>query len=243
MPPRSETQLEFGGRSFDRPDVCVIVPAYNEGAALPGVLEELSKLPYRVIVVDDGSGDDTAAQAARFDVCLLEHVSNLGQGAALATGIEFASALPGTRYIVTFDADGQHTTADLPRLITALETEELDVVLGTRFRDGAVASGIPLMRRMTLRMGIAFTRLTTGLALTDTHNGIRAFTVSAARSLKITQNRMAHASEILSRISQLGLRYREIPVTVRYTSYSTAKGQGSIDALAILWDMATSRMR
>lgn len=243
VPTRSETQLEFDGRSFDRPDVCVVVPAFNEGAALAGVLEELSRHPYRVIVVDDGSGDNTAAQAARFDVCLLRHVWNLGQGAALATGIMYASALPETRYIVTFDADGQHTTADLPKLITALETEELDVVLGTRFRDGAVARGIPLVRRLTLRMGIAFTRLTTGLALTDTHNGIRAFTVDAARSLKITQNRMAHASEILSRISQLGLRYREIPVTVHYTSYSTAKGQGSIDAVAILWDIATSRMR
>lgn len=225
-----------------RPDVCVVVPAFNEGAALADVLEALAQLPYRVIVVDDGSCDDTAAQASSFDVCLLRHVWNLGQGAALATGIEYATALAETRYIVTFDADGQHTTADLPRLIAALEAEKLDVVLGTRFGDGAVAQGMPFARRLTLRLGIAFTRLTTGLALTDTHNGIRAFTVDAARSMTITQNRMAHASEILSRIAQLRLKYREIPVTIQYTTYSAAKGQGSMNAIAILWDIATSRM-
>jgi glycosyltransferase involved in cell wall biosynthesis len=219
------------------------VPAYNEGAALAGVLEELMPLPYRVIVVDDGSSDDTSAQAARFDVCLLTHVWNLGQGAALGTGISYALTLPETRYVLTFDADGQHSAADLPRLVGALEAEKLDVVLGTRFGDGAEAQGIPFARRLTLRLGIAFTRLTTGLALTDTHNGIRAFTVDAARSMTITQNRMAHASEVLSHIAQLRLTYREIPVTVQYTTYSATKGQGSMNAIAILWDIAISRMR
>lgn len=220
-----------------------MVAAYNEGAALAGVLEELIPLPYRVIVVDDGSGDDTAAQAARFDVCLLRHVWNLGQGAALATGISYALTLPETRYVVTFDADGQHTAVDVPRMVAALEMEELDVVLGTRFGDGAAAGGIPIVRRLTLYLGTVFTRLTTGLRLTDTHNGMRAFTAAAAGKITITQNRMAHASEILSRIAELGLKYRELPVTVQYTAYSAAKGQGSMNALTILWDIATSRMR
>lgn len=239
----SRTLLKRGAPGIARPDVCVVVPAFNEGAALAGVLEELVRLPFRIIVVDDGSSDDTAARAASFDVCLLRHACNLGQGAALATGIEYANALPETRYIATLDADGQHTTADLARLIAALETEKLDVVLGTRFGDGAEARGIPYAKRLTLRFGIMFTRLTTGLALTDTHNGMRAFTVEAARSMTITQNRMAHASELLSRIAQLGLTYREVPVTVHYTDYSAAKGQGSLSAVAILWDIATSRMR
>ena len=220
-----------------------MVPAFNEGPALAAVLADLVRLPYRVVVVDDGSADDTAAQAGRFDVCLLRHIWNLGQGAALATGISYALGLPATRYVVTFDADGQHSAADISQMITALETGGLDVVLGTRFgRDGS-ARGIPFVRRLTLRLGTAFTRLTTGLCLTDTHNGMRAFTAAAAGQMMITQNRMAHASEILSRIAELGLRYRELPVTISYDGYSAAKGQRSIDAVTILWDIATSRMR
>ncbi len=239
----SEPQLELDGRSFDRPDVCVIVPAYNEGVALANVLSELVRLPYRIVVVDDGSADDTAAQAARFDVCLLRHVWNLGQGAALATGFTYALAQRGTRFLVTFDADGQHTAADVARMIAPLETEELDVVLGTRFGDHAAVRGIPFARRLTLELGTAFTRFSTGLHLTDTHNGMRAFTAAAAGKIAITQNRMAHASEILSRIAELGLRYREVPITVNYTDYSIGKGQGSMDAVTILWDIVTSRLR
>lgn len=226
-----------------RPDVCVVVPAYNEGAALAGVLAELTRLPYRIIVVDDGSTDDTADQALGHDVCLLKHLWNLGQGAALQTGFSYALRLPETRFLATFDADGQHSVGDLARMIAALEVEPLDVVLGSRFADGAAAIGLPVSRRVMLWLAIAFTRLTTGLHLTDTHNGMRAFTAAAARKVTITQNRMAHASEILSRIAELQLRYREVPVTVRYTVYSSAKGQGGLNAVAILWDIATSRMR
>jgi glycosyltransferase involved in cell wall biosynthesis len=241
--PQSDASLESVRRVLARPDVCVVVPAFNEGTALAGVLAALACLPYRVIVVDDGSADDTSTQASRFDLCLLRHIWNLGQGAALATGIAYALRLPETRYVVTFDADGQHTAADVSRMIAALEAEELDVVLGTRFGVEASPRGIPFVRRLTLRLGTAFTRLTTGLHLTDTHNGMRAFTALAAGRITITQNRMAHASEILSRIAELGLKYREVPVTVRYTGYSTAKGQKSLDAVTILWDIATSRMR
>ena len=229
--------------SVARPDVFVVVPAYNEGAALGGVLAELTRLPYRIIVVDDGSTDDTGAQARRFGVCVLRHLWNLGQGAALQTGFSYALRQPETKVLVTFDADGQHSVDDVARLVDSLESDQLDVVLGSRFADGAAAIDLPVTRRITLQLAIAFTKLTTGLRLTDTHNGMRAFTAAAIQKLTITQNRMAHASEILSRVAQLGLRYREVPVTVRYTNYSAAKGQGGLNAVAILWDIAMSRIR
>ena len=232
-----------GAHPVGRPDVCVVVPAYNEGAALAGVLAELTRLPYRIVVVDDGSTDDTASQAFRFGVCLLRHLWNLGQGAALQTGFSYALRLPETRFLVTFDADGQHSVGDITRMVAALDEGQLEVVLGSRFVDGAAAIGLPVARRAMLRLAIAFTRLTTGLRLTDTHNGMRAFTTAAAAKISITQNRMAHASEILSRIAELGLQYKEVPVTVRYTAYSAAKGQASLNAIAILWDIVTSRMR
>ncbi|HEX5437067.1 MAG TPA: glycosyltransferase family 2 protein [Gemmatimonadaceae bacterium] len=226
-----------------RADVCVVIPAFNERLSLATVLEALAPLPYRVIVVDDGSTDDTAAVAHRFNVCVIRHAWNLGQGAALQTGIDYALRLPMTRYVVTFDADGQHRADDIPRVLAPLELGSHDVVLGSRFATGAAAIDVPPLRRLMLRAAVAFTRLTTRLRLTDTHNGVRAFTRAAASGLNITQNRMAHASQILSRVAELGLRYREVPVTVQYTPYSVAKGQTLLDALTIVWDIATARIR
>lgn len=226
-----------------RPDVCVIVPAYNEARVLSSVLEELSELPYRIVVVDDGSTDETVQVASCFDVVILRHICNLGQGAALQTGITYALGLHETTCVVTFDADGQHHVDDVTRLVEALGESDVDLVLGTRFAQGADTPGISASRRLALKAATAFTRLSTGLEVTDTHNGMRAMTAAAARRLTISQNRMAHASEILSKIAALGLRHREIPVTVRYTEYSSVKGQSNLQAVMILWDIATSKLR
>lgn len=226
-----------------RADVCVVVPAYNEAGVLSRVLEELSELPYRIIVIDDGSADETAEVASRFDVVLLRHIWNLGQGASLQTGINYALGLPETTCVVTFDADGQHHVDDVTRLVETLEGSDVDLVLGTRFAQGADTPGISTSRRVALKAATAFTRFSTGLSVTDTHNGMRAMTASAARRLTISQNRMAHASEILANIASLGLRHREIPVTVRYTEYSAIKGQSNLQAVMILWDIATSKLR
>jgi hypothetical protein len=94
-----------------------------------------------------------------------------------------------------------------------------------------------------LRGALILTRLTSGLRLTDTHNGLRAFKLPAARQLQLTYNRMAHASEILARISERKLRYCEVPVTIRYTHYSLTKGQSILESVNVLWDMLSARMR
>jgi hypothetical protein len=94
-----------------------------------------------------------------------------------------------------------------------------------------------------LRLAVLLARATTGLPLTDTHNGLRAFTAAAARQISLSQNRMAHASEILSQIASRTLRFREVPATVRYTAYSRAKGQSLSNGLNILWDILMARIR
>ncbi len=224
-------------------DTWVVVPAYNEEKAIGPVLAQLVGYPYGTVVVDDGSADDTAKKAMAFPVVVLRHVFNLGQGAALQTGMEYALRFPETRYVVTFDSDGQHSADDIERLLGPLRAGTHDVVLGSRFlRDGG-ATDIKTSKRLFLKLAVAFTRLATGLPLTDTHNGLRAFTAEAAARLHITQNRMAHASEIIAQIAALKLRWCEVPVTVSYTSYSVAKGQGMLNSINILWDMARGRMK
>ena len=227
----------------DMDGVRVVIPAYNEGAAIDGVLAPLVRQGYAVVVVDDGSRDDTVARALAHPVAVLQHPCNLGQGASLQTGITYALAQPGTRYIVTFDADGQHAVEDIPRLLAPLQAGDYDVALGSRFLRAGLATDIPLKKRLVLRLAVRFTRLTTGLAVTDTHNGLRAFTAAAAARLNITQNRMAHGSELLAQIAALGLRYCEVPVLIRYTAYSLAKGQSVWNSVNILWDTMRMRVR
>jgi glycosyltransferase involved in cell wall biosynthesis len=170
---------------------------------------------------------------------VLRHPINLGQGAALQTGIEFALAC-GAELIVTFDADGQHRTADVTRLIDALQAEHADFALGSRFLGSA--ANVPSLRRVLLRAATLFTRLTTGLALTDAHNGLRAMTRRGALRIRLRQDRMAHASEILGQIAASGLKYVEVPVTIDYSSYSRAKGQRSGDLIVILLDLFARRL-
>ena len=222
-----------------RSRVYVVIPAYNEGSIISRVVAEVKRAGYAVVVVDDGSSDATAEEARTADAVVISHPFNLGQGAALQTGIAYALAQP-AEFIVTFDADGQHRVSDISRLIEALVQERADFALGSRFL-GQVPS-LPALRRLVLRAATLFTRLTTGLQVTDTHNGLRAMTRRGAAAIRLRQNRMAHASEWLSQIAASGLRYVEQPVTVEYTAYSIARGQTVGDAVLILLDLFARRL-
>ncbi len=219
--------------------VFVVIPAYNEAQVLGTVLGELrdSNPSYHVVVVDDGSSDDTAAIATNFHVHVLTHPVNLGQGAALATGIEYA-LMEKAEVIVTFDADGQMSSKDINVLANEILTGGVDVALGSRFLTSA-PEGMSGIKRMVLKLATELTKLTTGLKVTDTHNGIRAFKAEALGKISITQNRMAHASEMLSEIARNKLVYREVPVTIRYTQYSRTKGQPILNAINILFELFT----
>jgi glycosyltransferase involved in cell wall biosynthesis len=220
-------------------DVWVIVPAYNEGPRLGRTLAGLCPLWPNVVVVDDGSTDDTAAVAARAPAWLLRHAVNRGQGAALQTGIDFALAR-GADTLVTFDSDGQHDPSEIARLVEPVRAGKADVALGSRFLGGTV--GMPAARWLVLRLGVVFTRIFSQIRVSDTHNGFRAFSRRAAERLRLTQDRMAHASEILDRIHQEGWRYVEVPVTISYFADTVAKGQSSWNALRIVGQLLMGRL-
>ena len=214
------------------PGTFVVIPAFNESARIEAVLREVRSVCSDVVVVDDGSTDDTYAIARREARYALRHLLNRGQGAALQTGIDFALAC-GARFIVTFDADGQHRAEDIAALLAPIRGGECDICLGSRFLGEAV--DLPLLRRAMLRLGVWFTLLFSGIRLTDAHNGLRAFSRRAAREINIALDGMAHASELIDTVRRSRLSYREIPVHVRYTEYSLAKGQSSRNALRIVF--------
>lgn len=221
------------------PEVWVVVPAYKEAARLAATLESLLTVATSVVVVDDGSPDDTARVAAQYPVWVLRHVVNLGQGAAIQTGITF-SLRQGAEYVATFDADGQHVPGDLTRLLHALRENHADYALGSRFLGRA--EGIPWTRKLMLKAAVFFTWVFSGIRVTDTHNGIRMMTRRGAERIRITMNRMEHASEILDQIARSNLPLIEVPVTIRYTAASLAKGQKTSAAVRLALKLFAERL-
>ncbi|MEL7263999.1 MAG: glycosyltransferase family 2 protein [Planctomycetota bacterium] len=218
-------------------DLWVVVAAYNEGERIAKTLQTL--VDFNTIVVDDGSRDQTSQIARQHASWVLRHPINCGQGAALQTGIDFALSR-GAQMMVTFDADGQHMASEIPSLAAPILAGDADVVLGSRFLGETI--DMPRRRRWLLKFAILFTRLTNGLKLTDVHNGFRCLSADAARRIRIRQPRMAHASEILDQIARLGLRYQEVPVTIRYSQETLEKGQRTSDALRIGSDLLADRV-
>lgn len=223
----------------DARSVWIIIPAYNEGAMIGTVVRSVTRLFPNVVVVDDCSADQTSAVARSAGAHVIRHPINLGQGAALQTGIEYA-LIAGASHIVTFDADGQHHVDDVGPMLDRLTASGADLALGSRFLGTTV--GMRQSRRWLLRAAILFTFVTTGLRLSDCHNGLRVLTAHAARKLTMRQNRMAHASEILGNIRRQGLNFVEVPVTISYSDYSRAKGQSFGDAFSIVRDLFAMRL-
>jgi polyprenyl-phospho-N-acetylgalactosaminyl synthase len=225
--------------SVDPKSILVVVAAFNEVCVIGRVIADLRETYPNVVVVDDGSSDATAACAVAAGAVVLRHPVNLGQGAALQTGIIYALARRAA-FVATFDADGQHSSADIARMVRALTEHNAEVALGSRFLGNAV--GMSLSRRITLRSAVLFTRLTTGLRVTDAHNGLRLFTRAAALKIRITQNRMAHASEISDQIVRYQLKYIEVPVTITYTDHSRVKGQTLLGAADIIGELVLGKL-
>ena len=222
-------------------DVGIVIPLYNEEKVIEGVLQELhQKYPqHTLIVVDDSSSDESLKKACLKDVYILHHSVNLGQGAALQTGIEYAKEL-GCKYVVTFDSDGQHDPDDIALFVQTLQNDEADIVLGSRFL--GKTENMPLRKKYLLQASRIFTWVTTGMWLTDSHNGLRAINIKKFPQFEITQNRMAHASEIISIIKVLKMHYVEKPCNIRYTEYSIEKGQSMFNSINIIIDYFVGNM-
>lgn len=215
--------------------IFLIIAAFNEAPVIRQVLEELLPLGCFIILVDDGSTDDTARIAESFPIVVIRHMFNTGQGAALETGMEAARRLSAD-FVVHFDADGQHDSREIAALLKPLIKGDCDIVFGSRFLENK-RPGLTLLKRMILRTGRWINYGLTGILLTDAHNGFRAMNRFALDKIHFTQPGMAHATEILTCVKKYSLRYMELPVHVRYTAYSKKKGQHILDSVNILFHL------
>ena len=221
--------------------LAVVIPAYGEAGNVGNVVRAIRERQpdAMVVVVDDGSRDATSDAAHAAGAFVVRHPVNLGQGAALHTGIRYA-VRSGAALVCTFDADGQHDAGSIGAMCRALSERGLDVVLGSRFL--AEKQNVPPFRRFMLKLALAFTRLHTRLELTDTHNGLRLMTSRAAMLMLPRQSGMAHASEMLDLLAANRLRYAEIPSEVTYSEYSKRKGQRSSNAVKVVIELAYRRL-
>ncbi|GAA3509700.1 glycosyltransferase family 2 protein [Georgenia daeguensis] len=216
-------------------DAWLVVPLYNEAAVIGDVVAAARTRFPHVVCVDDGSSDGSAAAAEAAGAVVVHHPFNLGQGAALQTGMRYVLEQTDAEYLVTFDADGQHQVEDAAAMVDVARREGLAVVFGSRFLDERTRPG--LLKRLVLRTAVWVTNQSTGLRLTDAHNGLRVIRRDAAAKLDLKQNRMAHATEIVLNLGRTGLPWAEHPVHVLYTDYSRGKGQSLLNSVNILVDL------
>ncbi|MGO1510729.1 MAG: glycosyltransferase family 2 protein [Actinomycetaceae bacterium] len=219
-------------------DAWLVIPVFNEQSVIGQVVAEARATFPHVICVDDASTDASGARAAESGAVVVTHPYNLGQGASLQTGIDYALRHTDAAYLVTFDADGQHRTVDAVAMVERARDEDLAVVFGSRFLDDRTKPG--LLKRLVLKTAVWVTNMSTGMKLTDAHNGLRVIRRDAAAKIDLEQNRMAHATEIVLQIGRTKLPWAEQPVEIIYTDYSKAKGQSLFNSVNILWDLVVN---
>ncbi len=215
--------------------IIIIIPAYNEEKHIRDIIISCNILGYNtIIVIDDGSIDNTAQIAQEAGAIVLPHIINRGPGAATQTGLAAAKML-GADIAITLDADGQHHAKDIRALVNALILQEKDIIIGSRFLN--LDNHIPLLRRIFNKIANIIIFFLTGIYLTDTQSGFKAFSKNALEKLHITANGYEFSSEIIRQAKAYQLQLIEIPISVFYTSYSLSKGQNLATGINTIFKM------
>lgn len=212
--------------------VYIIIPAKDEASRIGGVLHQVLDNGYtNIVVVNDGSKDKTASVAKSFGVTVLDHLINLGAGAATQTGIEYA-IMQNAEIIVTIDADHQHLPADIDLLVETLQQKQSDIVIGSRFLNKN--NKIPYTRILYNKIANVITYLVTGIAVTDSQSGMKAFTAKFAEKSKLNFNGFEFSVEMIRNIKVSKARFEEVPIKVIYTKDTLSKGQNLLTGIRML---------
>jgi glycosyltransferase involved in cell wall biosynthesis len=206
--------------------VYCVIPAYNEKNKIAKVVDSVSDLVYKVVVVDDGSSDGSVNFPLKKNVVVLRHLINRGQGAALMTGNRY-SIKDGAEIIVHFDGDGQFRAKDIEVLTKPIIENKAEAVFGSRFL--SKKSNLPAIKRFLIHpMARLVNFCLLGINLSDPQSGFRAFNRRVAEELEINNDGAAHCSEIMHKISKITDKIKEVPIIVNYDNFGQGifKGKG-----------------
>lgn len=196
----------------------IIVPDFNESQTMGKVIEDLRSWGFNdIVVVDDGSADDSGKIAGKKGAVVLRHIANRGLGAALGTGFEYARQ-KSYDCAVTFDSDGQHRAEDIGKLVKVVAAGKGDVVIGSRLLRNM--KDMPKDRLILNLLSNLATFIVYGVWATDTLSGLRAFNRRALETIQIKTDRMEVSNEFFKEIRRNNLKYREVAVRPIYTDYS-----------------------
>lgn len=224
--------------------VCIVIPAYNEASVIADVINDArnefdkSSYKYTIIVVDDGSLDDTAPLAEKAGATVIRHILNSGAGSATATGLSYANQ-NGFDAAATMDADGQHMPADVLKGFQALERNHTDLLIGSRLIDNRGMSRVKVLGNR----GLSFiTHLLFGIHSTDSQSGLRIFSRRALEELRWKTSGYEFCSEMLWRAKQQKMVIDEFAIKAVYTDYSKSKGQNNWNAVNIIKSLVRRRI-
>ncbi len=224
--------------------VAVVIPAYNEGSVIKEVVAGIdavfkkSKYAYQIVVVDDGSKDDTAKIAHSTGAYVIQHILNSGSGGATATGLSYAQQ-NGFDIATTSDADGQHDPKDVIRGVDEILKTKFDLLIGSRLIDTKGMAKVKVIGNKGLSI---ITMLLFRINVTDSQSGLRIFSKKALNELKWKTSGYEFCSEMLWRANQINLQIGEYPIKAIYTNYSLEKGQNNWNAFNIVRTLITRRI-
>ena len=215
--------------------LAIILPAYNESKVLADVLKTLPKKITKIdqiqtIVVDDGSADNTFEIAKKYADYALRHQINLGVGGATLTGMTFARKIKADIAIV-MDSDGQHDSSDIEKMIQPIVDGKVDITIGSRLIN---PKGMPKIKIITNKIANFITYLFTGVWVTDSQTGFRAYSKNALNKIKINTTGYEFCTEIFKELRKNNLKFIEIPIKVIYSDYSRKKGQSIANSVNII---------
>lgn len=221
------------------PTIHIILPAFNEATVIEEVIKGiLAVLACVIVVVDDGSDDETAQRAKAAGAIVVKHPLNRGAGAACQTGISLARKY-GWQRVAFMDADGQHSPEDLLRMLEAMETHQADLVIGSRFQD--IQNNVPAVRRFFNAAANVLTNSFCTHHYSDTQSGFRLLNYKAIQTINLLQDDFSYCSEMIILSERASLKVVEVPIKVKYTVYSISKGQdfqvGLLTAFHFLWKL------
>jgi len=219
-------------------NIYILIPVFNEEKKIGEVIQSLENSFKNIIVVNDGSTDSTEEIVNKTNAMQIKHIINLGQGAAISTGFRYIQNLKDAHAVITFDADGQHSVDDAIKFAHEIKKCDENIIFGSRFIENKI--NIPPLKRFVLSMVTLITNKLTGLNLTDSHNGLKAYKTNILKNFEITVNGFAFESQIIGIVGRNKISHKEMPTNTIYTDYSKKKGQKLRNGLIILEDIFKS---